>query len=199
MPVVLFDLGGVLVESNGRTALQQLSPHLDAEQVLDRWNRSRSVGLFERGQIAEAEFATAFIQEWELSMREEAFLEWFAAWVPGYLNGAMELVRALRGKHRVGCLSNTNAIHWKRVAELEGLFDFSFASHIIGLMKPEHQAFELVVSALNVRPGEIHFFDDLQANVSAAREVGINASVARSPQEVESILLSNGLLSRAGT
>jgi len=199
MPVVLFDLGGVLVQSNGRSALQQLSPHLDAEQVLDRWNRSRSVGLFERGQMAEAEFATAFIQEWELSMGEEAFLESFAAWVPGYLDGTMELVRALRGKHRVGCLSNTNAIHWKRVAELRGLFDFSFASHITGLMKPDHQAFELVISTLKVRPSEVHFFDDLQANVSAAREVGINASVARSPSEVESILLSNGLLSHAGT
>jgi hypothetical protein len=36
MPIVLFDLGGVLVESNGRIALQKLSPHLNAEQVLDR-------------------------------------------------------------------------------------------------------------------------------------------------------------------
>jgi putative hydrolase of the HAD superfamily len=132
-------------------------------------------------------------------MGEEAFLESFAAWVPGYLDGTMELVQALRGKHRVGCLSNTNAIHWRRVAELEGLFDFSFASHITGLMKPEHRAFELVISTLDVHPSEIHFFDDLQANVSAAYEVGINAFVAGSPREAESILLSNGLLSHAGT
>jgi epoxide hydrolase-like predicted phosphatase len=199
MPVVLFDLGGVLVESNGRSALQQLLPHLDTDQVLDRWNRSNAVGLFERGRMTEAEFAAAFIQEWELSMGEEVFLESFAAWVPGYINGATKLVRAIRGKHRVGCLSNTNAVHWKRMAELRGLFDFSFASHITGIMKPDREAYELVIDTLKAHPNEIHFFDDLQANVSAAREVGINAFLARSPQEVESILLSSGLLSHAGT
>jgi FMN phosphatase YigB (HAD superfamily) len=56
-----------------------------------------------------------------------------------------------------------------------------------------------VIDTLKAHPNEIHFFDDLQANVSAAREVGINAFLARSPQEVESILLSSGLLSHAGT
>ena len=199
MAVVLFDLGGVLVESNGRSALQHLLPHLDAQQVLDRWNRSSAVGLFERGQIAEAAFAAAFIEEWGLSIGPDAFLESFAAWVPGYLNGATSLVRTIRGKHRVRCLSNTNAVHWKRVTKLKSLFDFSFASHVTGLMKPDREAYELVISTLKVRPNEIHFFDDLPANVSAARDVGINAFLARGPQEVESILLSNGLLSHAGS
>jgi glucose-1-phosphatase len=199
MPVVLFDLGGVLVESNGRSALQQLLPHLEAEQVLERWNRSSAVGLFERGRMSQGEFAAAFVQEWQLSMDEQVFLDSFAAWVPGYLDGATKLVQAIRGKHRVGCLSNTNAVHWKRVTELRDLFDFSFASHITGLMKPGREAYELVIGTLDVRPTEIHFFDDLPANVSAAREVGIHAFLARSPKEVESILLSNGLLSHAGT
>jgi epoxide hydrolase-like predicted phosphatase len=194
MPVVLFDLGGVLVESNGRSALLRLLPHLNAEQVLDRWNRSSSVGLFERGRMTEAEFAAAFIQEWNLSMGEEAFLESFAGWVPGYLDGTMKLVGALRGKHRVGCLSNTNAIHWKRMAELNALFDFSFASHLTGLMKPDRRAYELVIRTLDVAAGEIHFFDDHPANISAARELGINAWLVRSPREAESVLLSNGLL-----
>ena len=149
--------------------------------------------------MSEGEFAAAFIQEWELSMGEQVFLDSFAGWVPGYLNGATKLVQAIRRRHRVGCLSNTNAVHWKRVTELRGLFDFSFASHITGFMKPDREAYELVLDTLNVHPTEIHFFDDLQANISAAREVGINAFLARSPKEVESILLSNGLLSHAGT
>ena len=199
MPVVLFDLGGVLVESNGRSALQQLLPHLSAEQVLDRWSRSRSVGLFERGRMAEAEFAAAFVQEWELSMSDEAFLDSFASWVPGCLDGTVKLVRALREQHRVGCLSNTNAIHWSRLTELKDMFDFTFASHLTGLMKPDLQAYQLVISTLGVPASEVHFFDDLPANVSAAREVGINAFVVRGPREAEAILLSNGLLSHAGT
>ena len=78
------------------------------------------------------------------------------------------------------------------------MFDFTFASHLTGLMKPDRQAYELVVSTLKVPASEIHFFDDLPANVAAAHEVGINAFVARGPREAEAILLSNGLLSHAG-
>ena len=132
-------------------------------------------------------------------MGPEAFLESFASWVPGCLDGAMKLVRALRGKHRVGCLSNTNSVHWKRLTVLRDSFHFSFASHLTGLMKPDRQAYEHVLGSLGVPPSEVHFFDDLAANVSAARDVGINAFVACSPQEAESILVSNGLLSCAGS
>ena len=61
-------------------------------------------------------------------------------------------------------------------------------------MKPDRQAYEIVVSSLDVPPNEIYFFDDLQANVDAANGLGLNAFVADGPREVESILLSNGLL-----
>jgi FMN phosphatase YigB (HAD superfamily) len=49
------------------------------------------------------------------------------------------------------------------------------------------------------RPDEIHFFDDLPVNVAAARELGVDAFLVRGPRDVESILLSNGSLSPAGT
>jgi glucose-1-phosphatase len=194
MAVILFDLGGVLVQSTGRTVLQQWLPHLDAGQVLDAWNRSTAVGRFERGRMTQDEFAAAFIQEWGLPMGERSFLDAFAGWVPGCLEGATDLVRSLRGAHRVGCLSNTNAIHWQQMNELVALFDFSFASHITGFMKPDREAYEVVLGTLDVRPGEVHFFDDLQPNVDAAKALGFNAHVVRSPREVEAILLAEGLL-----
>ena len=198
MPVVLFDLGGVLVESNGRSALQRSC-------LISTRSRSGPLESVEIGRslrawsMAEAEFAAAFIQEWEPSMSEEAFLDSFASWVPGCFDGTVKLVRALREQHRVGCLSNTNAIHWSRLTELRDMFDFTFASHLTGLMKPDRQAYELVISTLEVPASEIHFLDDLPVNVSAAREIGINAFVVRGPREAEAILLSNGLLSHAGT
>jgi glucose-1-phosphatase len=194
MAVILFDLGGVLVKSTGRTVLQQWLPHLDARQVLDAWNRSTAVGRFERGRMTQDEFAAAFIQEWGLPMGGQDFLDAFAGWVPGCLEGATDLVRALRGTHRVGCLSNTNALHWQQMNELVSLFDFSFASHITGFMKPDREAYEVVLGTLDVRPGEVHFFDDLQPNVDAAKALGFNAHVVRSPREVEAILLAEGLL-----
>jgi len=192
--VMLFDLGGVLVKSNGQSALRQLLPHMTDEQVLDRWNRSKAVGLFERGQLAQAQFAAAFVKEWDLPMTESAFLNAFATWVAGYFDGTMPLVQALRAEYRIGCLSNTNVVHWERLAELIEQFHFSFASHITGLMKPDRRAYDHVVRTLGIQPSDVYFFDDLLPNVAAAREMGINAFLATCPQDVESILQMHHLL-----
>jgi glucose-1-phosphatase len=104
------------------------------------------------------------------------------------------LVKTLRTEYRVGCLSNTNAIHWKRLTELADQFHFSFPSHITGFMKPDHRAYSHVVRTLGVQPSEIYFFDDLPLNVVAAKEIGLNAFLVGSPQEVESILQAHRLL-----
>ena len=45
--VLLFDLGGVLVETSGQAALHALLPQMDKMQILARWHACRSVDLFE--------------------------------------------------------------------------------------------------------------------------------------------------------
>ena len=74
--VMLFDLGGVLVETTGRDVLRTLLPSMnDPRVVLERWHRSRAVNLFERGQTSTRVFAQAFIKEWELPLSESGFIE----------------------------------------------------------------------------------------------------------------------------
>ena len=88
--IIMFDLGGVLVESTGIVALQSLAPHLhDKQVVLERWHRSQAVALFERGRISTDEFAATFINEWELDLDKNTFLISFASWVRGFFPGAL--------------------------------------------------------------------------------------------------------------
>jgi len=195
--VVLFDLGGVLVESAGRLALHALLPHLkDEGVVLQRWHESEAVGLFERGLISREEFARAFVREWELAIDESHFLESFALWVRGFFDGAEQLIHDLRRKHRVGCLSNTNAVHWERLPQVTGLFDYRFASHLAGFMKPAPEAYSHALHVIGVDGRDVYFLDDLVANVLAAREAGINAFHVRGLAEAEAALLGEGLLAR---
>jgi len=191
--VILFDLGGVLVGSAGRIAVRALLPSMSEHEVLERWLRSRAVNLFERGQIPSGTFATEIIEEWGLRLTESEFLESFAAWATGLVDGAETLVRSLRRRHLVACLSNTNAIHWARMPELRELFDYCFASHLTGFMKPDREAYEHALRELRVAASSVYFFDDLLPNVVAARTVGINAFCVRGFADVLPVLRAQGL------
>ena len=197
--VIMFDLGGVLVESVGVDVLAARFPQLGARSaVLERWQRSQAVMRFERGMLSPEAFAAAFMREWDLKLGESAFLELFASWVTGFFAGARELVQGLRSRHRVACLSNTNAIHWARLPGMEQLFDHCFVSYVSGFMKPDREAYTHALTSLGVAPGAVYFFDDLPANIAAAREVGINAFLVRGVAETEARLRAEGLYSEAG-
>lgn len=192
--VILFDLGGVLVENTGEQGLLSLLPYqLSRQEIWGRWLASDAVRRFERGQISPEVFAPQFIEEWRLEVGPAAFMEAFVAWPRGMFDGAAALVRNLRAQHRVACLTNTNALHWARFPELPALFDSSFASHLTGFLKPDPEAFEHVLRELDVRADAVWFFDDLLQNVEAAQKVGIRALQVRTFAEVEPALRAEGL------
>lgn len=192
--VVLFDLGGVLVENTGEQGLSSLLPYqLSRQEIWARWLASDAVRRFERGQIAPEVFAARFVEEWRLELAPAAFMEAFATWPRGLFDGAAALVRDLRAQHRVACLTNNNAVHWARFPELPELFDSIFASHLTGFLKPDPEAFEHVLRELDVRADAVWFFDDLLQNVEAARKVGIRAVQVRTFAEVEPALRAEGL------
>lgn len=194
--VILFDLGGVLIENAGRDGLMSLLPYtLETTEIWRRWLESPSVRQFEAGKISSDAFAAAFIEEWGLRVGPEEFIAEFAAWPKGFFPGARELLASLREKHHLACLSNTNAIHWSRFPEFADVFDTCFASHEMGVVKPEREAFEHVLDKLNVNASEIYFFDDLLPNVEAARAFGITAFQVYEFKEIAPILRSKGLSS----
>lgn len=191
--VILFDLGGVLVAARGREALAELLPALPPEAITARWLASPAVGRFERGLISPESFAADFVAEWRLALSPEAFIEAFAGWVTGFFDGTEALVRTLRARHRVACLTNTNAVHWQRLPALAELFDSVFASHLTGLMKPEPVAFEHALSELDVPPQAVCYLDDLAQNVGAARAAGMRAHRVGTRSEIERALRAEGL------
>jgi len=191
--VILLDLGGVVVEATGRTALSTLLPHLGEEQILARWHNSQAAGDFERGRISKEAFARAFVGEWGLKMPEAEFLEYFASWVVGFVEGATDLIQGLRARYHVGCLSNTNPLHWARLPGVSAIFDSTFPSHVTGYMKPEREAYDYALGELRTRPQDVYFFDDLTSNVAAAREVGINAFRVRDFENLVEVLKIEGL------
>ena len=194
-PVLLFDLGGVLVDVAAFDALRlMVGEALDDDKLRDRWLRSPAVRSFELGRISPAAFATQFLDEWHVPLTPEAFLLDFGSWVRQPYPGAEELLARLRDRHHVGCLSNCNEVHWAKMAPLLGCFDSVFASHLLGKIKPDAGIFSAVMGELQVGPEEIRFFDDSRENVEAARRLGIPAFLVRGFDDLCRCLGNEGLL-----
>ncbi|MCX6905460.1 MAG: HAD-IA family hydrolase [Verrucomicrobia bacterium] len=198
MQVILFDLGGVLVQSDVITPLLALCHNrLSREEARRFWLESPSVRRFESGGCAPGRFAADAVAELRLGITPESFLEQFASWDRGPMDGAITLLDSLKPRFTLACLSNNNELHWSRLRDetrLAGKFDRCYLSHEIGLMKPDREAFDYVVHDLAISPERILFFDDNPECVDAARAVGINAWQARGVQEVRAILSARGLL-----
>jgi putative hydrolase of the HAD superfamily len=193
MTVLLFDLGGVLVETTGLPALKRLLPQASETEIAARWYGSPAVGRFERGQIDADCFAREFLAEWPVGMAPDAFIQAFTGWVAGFYPGALELLARLRAQHTVACLSNTNAAHWARMGRDLEAFDHRIASHLVGHMKPERAIYEAALQRLGVPARDVIFFDDLAANVTAARDAGMQAHQVRGLDQTVTVLRRLGV------
>lgn len=177
-------------------AMQELTRIRSEEEVWARWLACRWVRRFERGQCGAEEFASGVVSDWGLAISPSDFLERFSWWAEGLFDGAVELVSAVRDQVRVGCLSNTNAIHWARGTSwgLDQLFDLRFLSHELGLVKPDQEIFEHISSVAGYPNERVVFLDDNAINVDQARSMGFQARQANGVDQARAALIQLGVL-----
>jgi putative hydrolase of the HAD superfamily len=196
--VILFDLGGVLIELAGVDRMLELCNHaFSADELWMRWLASEGVRRFESGRSGPDAFGAAMLDEFGLSIAATQFLEEFTAWPKGVFPGSFELLEQLSTAYQLACLSNTNALHWPRVCDEMGLarhFEYTFASHLVGMLKPDIEIFQHVVEQLGCPPARILFLDDNQLNVASARAAGMVARRVAGLAEVRAALAELGVL-----
>ncbi len=196
--IVLFDLGGVLIELGGVPVMRELAGIGSDDEVWERWLACPWVRSFECGQCSVDEFATGVVSNWGLPVSPRRFIETFRDWPRGPIPGAWELLVEVRGIVPVGCLSNTNALHWEhQVARWPILdeFDFRFLSFELGLVKPDSELFEEVSDRLPTGPEQVLFLDDNLVNTEAARSSGFLSEHVRGVGEARRALVDAGVLS----
>ncbi len=194
--VVLFDLGGVLIDFSGVDRMRVLAGLDHADEVWRRWLACDWVRAFERGGCSADDFASGVIDDWGLSIEPAELLAEFSGWVGAALPGAEELVAQTRRSRPTGCLSNTNALHWAAWQRWPFLddFDHRFLSFQLGAVKPDAELFDAVAERLPVPPGSVLFVDDNQINVDGARSCGFRAERAQGPAEARAVLETYGVL-----
>ena len=194
--VLLFDLGGILVDFAG---FRELAPLLDetttTESIHEKWIRSDAIRRFESGKITAETCAQLFVTEWRLSLTPEEFLRQFSEWSRGLYPGTTRLLRRLQRTHRIACLSNSNEVHGPSQRRwLDGLVDSFFFSYEMGVAKPDSAIFDLTIQSLEVPASRIAYFDDTPVNVKAAAEAGMSAFHVTGLEELTVTLRQLGVI-----
>ena len=195
--VILFDLGGVLVDWDGIEPLKKLSGgRLTTELARRFWLESPWVNKYETGRCTSQEFAVGVIEELNLSLFPDEFLRQFISWDRGLLPGALDLLERLRSQFLLVCLCNNNELHWAPLRDKVGLdkrFDYCFISHEMGVMKPSEDAFLQVLKKVGKTAEECLFFDDNQECIETASRLGMSAFCVHGVIGVESVLKKMGI------
>jgi putative hydrolase of the HAD superfamily len=194
---VLFDLGGVIIELGGVSSLQEMAGSVGDEEQWHQWLATPWVRRFEKGECSATEFSTQVVAEWGLDVTPERFLEIFRDWPIGPYPGTTELLSELRRSVQIGCLSNTNSMHWEHQTSMWpvlDLFDFRFLSFEFGLAKPDEAIFRAVADRIPFRRDRILYFDDVALNSDAARSFGFRSEKVRGIGEVRTALCGLGML-----
>lgn len=94
----------------------------------------------------------------------------------------LELARDLAPAYKLAILSNADLTLRDRLEhemKIHHLFDDIVCSAEVGMAKPEAGIYALAAERLGFEPGECVFVDDLDTNVEAARQVGMQAVLFR--------------------
>jgi putative hydrolase of the HAD superfamily len=185
--LVVFDAGGLIVrvETSWDAAQARAGIPLDERtRTAEFLALSRTAAEeHNRGEIDAPSFIARVAAASGLSRRQvEGILEaWIGDEYPGW---DAVLDRLGRDGVETALLSNTNDFHWEFMAPggaRAGRYpaitrlDHLFASHRLGLMKPDPATYRAVQTATGYSGQSILFFDDRPENVAAAKALGWRA------------------------
>ncbi len=194
---VIFDWGGVFTRRPPGAARRAFERRLGiAAGGLDAFFNEDAWLLFSTGRQTRADFWTQVCAGFPVPpdpiTASAVWAHLFEA--PKVRPQLVELLSHLRGRARLGLLSNAGPDLRDLLAPVAGLFDDIVISAEVGFRKPEPEIYRLALRHLGVEPAESLFIDDLQRNVDAARLLGIRAYRFVSPGRLKFTLARQGLL-----
>jgi len=175
---VIFDFGNVICSFDVEIFLAKLHgwSGLDVETLRDQVYGSRLHSRYERGEISSEEFRDRIVRMTGARVPVEAFEEGFTdIFTP--LGDTQALILGLKGKYRLGLLSNTNECHFRRHIRrvpVFPLFDAVTLSFEVGALKPEPPIYRDALRKLSLPPEECVYIDDIVEYAEGARALGIH-------------------------
>ena len=181
---IIFDLGGVIINVDHAYTLSAFSqlgianPH----EIFTLEQQGRLCDSLEVGKISAKEFCEALVKLSHESVSHEDIINAWNAMLLDIPEKRIEMLKRVRKKYRIYLLSNTNPIHMQYInnqmqkmhgISLESLFIKTYYSFELRLRKSDPRVFQHILDQNHLIPNETLLIDDLEANVLAAKDLGM--------------------------
>jgi 2-haloacid dehalogenase len=198
--IVVFDLGGVLIDWDPRHLYRKLfagdeaaMEHFLATVCTHEWHRRHDAGR----SLAEG---VRMLKD--LHPDKAALIDAFGTrqgeMLAGPIAGAVEILKELRDRDvPLYALSNWPAETFplaRRRFDFLDWFHGILVSGEIGAIKPEPRIYEVLLERFAIDPLSAVFIDDVEVNAAAARAFGIHAIHFTTPAALRAELVALGLL-----
>jgi 2-haloacid dehalogenase len=199
---VVFDLGGVLIDWDPRYLFRKLladeaaveeflatvcTPEWNAEQDRGRPFAEGVAELVER-HPAHAAAIAAYAERWE---------EMLGGVIPGSVEVLAELRAAGMPLYALTNWSAETFVFARERFELLAWFDGVVVSGEERMIKPDPRFFRLLLERFGLAPESTFYVDDSEANVEAARRLGLDAVRFSDPRQLRRELVARRVLGRS--
>jgi glucose-1-phosphatase len=183
---IIFDLGGVLLDLDFEKpflAFRKLNRNGEISDLKQFLHHPVFLGL-ETGAISPEDFRQQIrLMLKNQDIKDEEIDQAWCSMLIQVPSVKVTLLQELAEKFRIFLFSNTNAIHipyfsqnffLQHQVNWESLFEKTFYSHEIFDRKPNASSYNKIINLAAVDPSETLFIDDLEQNIRAAVDAGLN-------------------------
>lgn len=198
-PVIIFDLGAVLIDWNPRHLYRKLfEDEEELESFLEHictpaWNAEQDRG---RSWADAVEMLSA--QHPEHSELIHAYKDRWEEMMIGPIQGSVDLLERLKlGDYEIHALTNWSAETFPIARERFGflsLFETILVSGEEKMMKPDPAIFELLLARIQHPAKRCLFIDDSAKNIASASKLGFDTILFQDPVALEQALSSRGVI-----
>ena len=179
--LVLFDVGGVLVDWKDRWLYHVVSKRFEIQEKSPTRECEKEIINLHTGKISEKDFWRKIgkkVNSLELGAITKSLIYDTFKEKSKINNSILKIVKNIQeNKIKVGVLSNLETTTHSILDESGILdsFEFQFYSHKIGFAKPDKRIFKYVLDNVSFKPSELFFIDDKISNVKTASSMGIKS------------------------
>jgi HAD superfamily hydrolase (TIGR01509 family) len=181
--VILFDLGNVILPFNHYQIAEKLFRFSNGKGVKDPQSifsylfdlEKGAINGYETGRESSLEFFQHLKKYLQLTL---SFEEFMPIWNDIFWEdvGVSKIIRSLKGRKRLGLISNTNPLHFEYILRkfpIIRIFDKWILSHEVGFKKPDVRIFQKAMDWASVESKKILFIDDIKTHVEMAISLGM--------------------------
>lgn len=185
---IIFDFGGVIMDINISKTIEAFAKlNIDGLKVEDIITSHKTfLHDLEVGAIIPQQFIEMLHNEYP-GAKEISDKQLWDAWnalLQPYDSARIKMLSDLSQNYNLYLLSNTNLPHRIKFREMfraqfdenfDDLFIKSFYSDEMHMRKPDKEIYQQVISEARIDPSVTLFIDDNEANITSARDFGLNA------------------------